>query len=123
MNRTIKAIASAFCAVSILMCGTAVYADEGKYTPSGTAYGDIGSTIEKWAADNPDEYVSFAAAVFDKDGIIYENGFGFADRENNIAADADTVYEWGSVTKLTVWVSVMQLYEQGKIDLDADIRT
>ncbi|MBR3279823.1 MAG: beta-lactamase family protein [Lachnospiraceae bacterium] len=123
MNRTIKAIASAFCAVSILMCGTAVYADEGKYTPSGTAYGDIGSTIEKWAADNPDEYVSFAAAVFDRDGIIYENGFGFADRENNIAADADTVYEWGSVTKLTVWVSVMQLYEQGRIDLNADVCT
>lgn len=29
---------------------------------------------------------------------------------------------WGSATKSRVWISVMQLWEQGKIDLDADIR-
>ena len=123
MRKTVKALASLVCAASVLMCGTAVYAAEDSYTPSGLAYGDIGSTIEKWASDNPGEYVSFATAVFDKDEIIYEKDFGFADLDNGIAADADTVYEWGSVTKLTVWVSVMQLYEQGRIDLNADVRT
>ena len=123
MRKSIKALAAAICASAVLLCGTAVYAAEDKYTPSGTAYGEIGSTIEKWASDNPGDYVAFSAAVFDKDGIIYEGAFGSADRENGIAADEDTVYEWGSVSKLTVWVSVMQLYEQGRIDLNADVRT
>ena len=123
MRKSIKALAAAICASSVLLCGTAVNAAEDKYTPSGTAYSEIGSTIEKWASDNPGDYVGFSAAVFDKDGIIYEGAFGSADRENGIAADEDTVYEWGSVSKLTVWVSVMQLYEQGRIDLNADVRT
>ena len=36
--------------------------------------------------------------------------------------DDNSVFEWGSVTKLTVWVSVMQLWEEGKIDLKTDIK-
>ena len=40
-----------------------------------------------------------------------------------IRPDANYVYEWGSCTKVITWVCVMQLVEQGKIDLDADIRT
>ena len=122
MRKSIKALTAAICASSVLLCGTAVYAAENEQTPSGTAYNEIGSTIEKWASDNPDDYVAFSTAVFDKDEIIYEGAFGFADRENSIAAGEDTVYEWGSVSKLTIWVSVMQLYEQGRIDLNADIR-
>jgi len=44
-------------------------------------------------------------------------------KEKGIKADDDSVFEWGSVTKLTVWVSVMQLWEQGKINPEEDIRT
>ena len=123
MKRSVRTFISAICAASVLFCGTAVYAAEGDKTPSGTEYGDIGSAIDTWAEEHSGEYVSFAAAVFDKDEIIYENGFGYADLENSVAAGKDTVYEWGSVSKLTVWVSVMQLYEQGRIDLNADVRT
>ena len=53
---------------------------------------------------------------------MYEGAFGYADRENGIVADADTVYEWGSISKTLVWVSVMQLWERGEIDLEKDIR-
>ena len=45
------------------------------------------------------------------------------DKEKGLKTDDNSVFEWGSVTKLTVWVSVMQLWEEGKIDLDEDIRT
>lgn len=34
-----------------------------------------------------------------------------------------TVFEWGSISKTFVWVSVMQLVEDRKIDLETDIRT
>lgn len=32
------------------------------------------------------------------------------------------MFEWGSISKLFVWISVMQLVEQGKIDLNKDIK-
>ena len=123
MKQVLKPLIGTFCALSVLMTGVSVFAEENKTTPTGIAYGEIGSTIEKWAEENPGEYSSFVTAVFDGDGIIYQGAFGLADKENNIAATTDSVYEWGSVTKLTVWVSVMQLYEQGRIDLNEDIRT
>lgn len=34
-----------------------------------------------------------------------------------------TVFEWGSISKTFVWVSVMQLVEDRKIDLETDIHT
>lgn len=49
--------------------------------------------------------------------------YGDANTKDNIKADEDTVYEWGSISKMLVWTSVMQLYEQGKIDLNEDFRT
>ena len=116
MKKVLKPVACAVCAITVLMTGTAVFAEENKSTPTGIAYDNIGSTIENWASENPSDYSSFVTAVFDGDGIIYQGAFGFADKENNIAATTDSVYEWGSVTKLTVWVSVMQLYEQGRIE-------
>lgn len=33
-----------------------------------------------------------------------------------------TVFEGGSISKTFIWVSAMQLSEEGKIDLNADIR-
>ena len=122
MKKSIKALISTICASAVLLGGTAVFADDNRTTPTGIAYDDIGSAIETWAEENPDAYVSFVTSVFDKDEVLYEGAFGYSDRENEVLADSETVYEWGSVTKLTVWVSVMQLFEQGKIDLNADVR-
>ena len=123
MNKVLKAVAGAFCAMTVLFTGVTVFAAEDKKTPTGIAYNDIGGAIEKWAEENPDNYVSFVTAVFDKDRLLYQGAFGKVDRENNVDADIDSVYEWGSVSKLMVWVSVMQLYEQGRLDLNADVRT
>ena len=63
MNRFLKAAAGAACAMTVLFTGVTVFADEDKKTPSGTAYKDIGSSIEKWTNEHPDEYVSFVTAV------------------------------------------------------------
>lgn len=98
------------------------YAFQGT-TPSGVAFEEIDDEIEFMAKVNKDYYASFATAVFHGKEILYEKHFGYIDRENQVLADESCVYEWGSVSKLMVWVSVMQLHEQGKIDLDADIRT
>lgn len=66
-----------------------------------------------------------AAITIVKDGeVVVEQGFGFADVGNEVAVDADeTVFRIASVTKSLTAVAVMQLVEQGLIDLDADIQT
>ena len=41
----------------------------------------------------------FAVAIVEGDKIIYAKGFGYADYENKIAADANTLFAIGSSTK------------------------
>jgi D-alanyl-D-alanine carboxypeptidase len=54
-----------------------------------------------------------------KDGdIFYNNAFGFADGPNRVKAGTDTVYHWWSMTKIPTAIAIMQLREQGKLDLD-----
>lgn len=62
-------------------------------------------------------------SVFDTSNVLYEEYAGYANKEKTVPFDENMVCEWGSCTKLTVWVSAMQLAEQGKLDLTQDIRT
>ena len=98
-----------------------VYAS-GQTTPSGIAYDDIGTEIDAYVEEYKAGLASVGTCVFDETGIIYEGYYGYSDMEAGILADEETVYEWGSTSKLLVWVSVMQLKEQGKLDLETDIR-
>ena len=91
--------------------------------PSGKERSQIGQKIESFVKEHEKTSAGMETAVFDKDGTIYQGNFGYMNKEKGVKADDDSVFEWGSVTKLTVWVSVMQLWEEGKIDLEADIRT
>ena len=79
-----------------------------------------------------DGYMPYALATGDlagavvavvKDGqIIFEKGYGYADVEKRTPPDPKlTLFRPGSVSKLFTWTAVMQLVEQGKLDLDADI--
>lgn len=60
-----------------------------------------------------------------KDGeLIFAKGYGYQNVDEQIPVDpAQTLFRPGSTSKLFTWVSVMQLVEQGKLDLDADINT
>lgn len=56
--------------------------------------------------------------------IVYSRGFGYSDIDNKVKVDpAKTLFRAGSISKLFTWTAVMQLVEQGKIDLDEDINT
>ncbi len=63
--------------------------------------------------------------VLMKDGeVIFRKGYGWQNVEERIPVDPiTTLFRPGSISKLFTWVSVMQLVEQGRLDLDADINT
>ncbi len=64
-----------------------------------------------------------AVVVVVKDGQpLLQKGYGLADWDKNIPVDPNkTLFRPGSVSKLFTWTAVMQLVEQGKLDLDADL--
>ena len=63
--------------------------------------------------------------VIVQDGeVLLSKGYGYADVDKQIPVDAEkTLVPARSVTKLFTWTAVMQLVEQGKIDLTADVNT
>lgn len=98
-----------------------VYA-AGEKLPSGIEYGELEAEIEKYVAEHEDTTAGMDLSVFNPYESIYTGYFGYADKEAGRVVNQDTVMEWGSASKLLIWVSVMQLWEQGKLDLDADIK-
>lgn len=64
---------------------------------------------------------SMAVAVAKDGRILWEEGFGFADRENRIPASAQTLYSLASLTKPYTATGVLELVAAGKIRLDAPI--
>lgn len=54
--------------------------------------------------------------------IILAKGYGFEDIAEQTPVDPYvTLFRPGSTSKLSTWVSVMQLVEQGRLDLDTDV--
>ncbi|MCL1809208.1 MAG: beta-lactamase family protein [Clostridiales bacterium] len=83
----------------------------------------LGQTIDAYVEEHKSTTAAVSIAVFTKDNVLFEDAYGYVNIEEEIENNADTVIEWGSITKLLVWVSIMQLVEEGKIDLNEDIRT
>lgn len=64
-----------------------------------------------------------AVVVVVKDGkILTSRGYGYANVEKRTPVDPErTLFRPGSVSKLVTWTAVMQLAEQNKLDIDADV--
>ena len=91
--------------------------------PSGVAYADLEREIDAYVAQYQYRTAAMSVAVFTAEGVLLEKAYGFTDADGLILNNAEAVFDWGSTTKTLVWVSAMQLAEQGKLDLEADIRT
>jgi CubicO group peptidase (beta-lactamase class C family) len=70
-----------------------------------------------------DHHVAGAVVSVVRDGaLLFSKGYGFADVDSLIPVDpATTLFRVGSVSKLFTWTAVMQLVEEGKLDLDTDV--
>ncbi len=78
-----------------------------------------------FARNMAEHHIAGAAIAVVKDGrLFFRKGYGYADVENKIPVDPDqTIFRTGSVGKNFTWTAVMQLVEQGKLDLNADVNT
>lgn len=64
-----------------------------------------------------------AFAAFDASGAIVTRAWGAADREAGLAVAANTVWPIASITKTLTAAAAMKLVDEGRIDLDADVRS
>lgn len=67
--------------------------------------------------------IAGAVVVVVKDGgVLLQKGYGYADTSaQKPVAPAGTLFRMGSVSKLFTWTAVMQLVEQGRLELDRDV--
>ena len=64
---------------------------------------------------------SLAVAVARNGVILWEEGFGWADRANRIPATPHTLYSLASISKPITTTGLMILHERGLLDLDRPI--
>ena len=108
--------------IAILIIGMAPFAAASEITPSGIFISGLEQFIDEYAAEFIGSKTAGASIAIIKDGqIIFNKAYGDAIQDEKLAGK-DDVFEWGSATKLLLWTSVMQLAEQGKLNLNNDIR-
>lgn len=61
--------------------------------------------------------------VSDRGRTVYARSFGLADRAFGVPASATTRYKVASITKLFTSALILRLHDEGKLDLEAPVRT
>jgi len=88
-------------------------------------YSDLKAALSVWIRKRMKRHkiTGISLALMDDGEIVWAQGFGYADKTNQRQAEAETLYKVGSISKLFTATALMQLVEQGKVDLDAPIQT
>src|SRR5262245_60399170 len=86
-------------------------------------YKEALNIIDAWlnAQRDFDKLPGISVAIVNDQEIIFQKGYGFADVENKVPMEAETICSICSISKLFTSVAVMQLWEQGKLRLDDSI--
>lgn len=69
------------------------------------------------------QLVGVAVGILRDGQIAYVKGYGLADREQKTPVTTETEFNWASNSKPLAAVAAMQLVDEKKLDLDADVRT
>jgi CubicO group peptidase (beta-lactamase class C family) len=94
--------------------------------PGPTDPAELEAFLDKVLATQMEEnHIPGAAVAVVRDGeVLLAKGYGYANLEKGVSVDPEhTVFRIGSSGKVFTWTAVMQLVEQGKLDLNADINT
>ena len=80
---------------------------------------DLEAELASWIAEQDVAGAVFAVSVPGQDVVVVP--VGLASRETGTAIEADDYFRIGSVTKMTTATMLLQLQEEGLVDLDAPL--
>lgn len=63
--------------------------------------------------------VGTSISIIDSNGIIFSKGYGFADKKNKIPVQAETIFPFGSVSKVITMAGVLKLQDLGYLNIDS----
>jgi len=106
--------------VLLVVClgGSAGFAQQA--TLSAEKKSQIESAVKKFMVSNGVPGVS--VAIVENGQYEWSGGFGAADLENSVPANAETLYRLASISKPITATAAMLLWQRGKLDLDAPVQ-
>jgi serine beta-lactamase-like protein LACTB, mitochondrial len=104
--------------LAYLLAASCAVAQTGKLSADKQA--KIESTISNFMAASKAPGIS--AAVVQDGAFVWSAGFGMADLENSFPATSQTLYRLASISKSITATAAMELWEQGKLDLDSPVQ-
>ena len=103
--------------LALLLCGMAG-AQAQKFSKE--KQDQVEAAVAKFMAST--HVTGLAVSVVENGEYAWGSGFGFADLENHVPASEHTLFRLASISKSLTAVAAMELWEQGKIDLDAPVQ-
>ncbi len=111
-------------------CGAALASEAGD--AQGDARAEAGSDAGSGSEQGPGQLIDTYMAGHEQDqglavmvsvggGSVVERFYGLADASGGAAVDGQTTFEWGRCSDLLVWVSLMQLAEEGSLSLSSSV--
>jgi len=83
------------------------------------------AVVDRWleynVATDP-RLPGLSVGIIHHDRILFSKGYGYADLERHVRANATTCYRIASFSKIFTTVALLQLVEQGKLDLDTPVQ-
>ena len=123
-----KMIVKLMLALTVTLSGSfailAQEVQEGQVIETQLAYKGLGAFIDGMVQGQiaAHDIPAVTVSIVKDDKVIFAKGYGWQDYEKRIAVKADTsLFRPGSISKLFTWTAVMQMVEQGKLDLDTDV--
>jgi CubicO group peptidase (beta-lactamase class C family) len=113
---------SATLAVLVLLASAGGTVAQG-VDPAPARYDGAIAALKKRAVHEIEEkrLPGLSIALVEDQKIVWADGFGFADPHAKVRATPETVYRVGSVSKLFTAIGIMQMVENGRLDLDAPV--
>ena len=91
--------------------------------PGSAQIENLSSRIDSLVATQHSENLPGGAiAILSSNGVIYRNSFGIMDVEQNLKVNENTLFDQASIAKQFTAYAIMLLEQEGKLDLDEDIR-
>jgi N-acyl-D-amino-acid deacylase len=118
MRRLCPAVVAAFLGGGLAL--TAVAAPPQDELPvTGTAHAELASFDRLMTSFLPKHGIPGAALAVARDGhVVYERGFGFADRDARDPVKPDALFRIASISKPITAAAILRLIEMGKLKLD-----